>query len=427
MMHNFVYALTLFGNLITGAFLFDHLAKPRRRFPVIIGVWYLFMLGQYAFFMAAWEDAPFVLQTAVKVSICNVCVWVFYDASTRRKLMMCIEFFVLQLIPEIICVTLIKLLFDTDLSREYTPVNDSVYISAGRVFMNNVLLLMVLAAILFHRRNDIGKGRGRREILLIGAFDLTHFVFMLVYYRAHRSSVTETDNLIQISFQALLFIMLFIQYYSVQRTKRLMESEKELTVLKAVMENNYRYYRLADQKLEEVSRLRHDLQNHLEVIGQLIEQSGGRERAEDFVADINDKLNRITTVNYCDNKVLNALLAVKLSELSDSGISTEVLLRDCDDMGISEYDLCSLVSEMIDNAAACCNEVAAEEDRFISIRSGRENDCFVIKATASCSADYTCPESRMRIALDICRSSGGELLFERSENRFTVSAVLHIV
>ena len=53
-------------------------------------------------FMAAWEDAPFVLQTAVKVSICNVCAWVFYDASTRWKLMMCIEFFVLQLIPEII-------------------------------------------------------------------------------------------------------------------------------------------------------------------------------------------------------------------------------------------------------------------------------------------------------------------------------------
>ncbi len=433
MLNLFIYLLTLFVQLMLGVFLFDHICKRKKSFVLTLLCYYTAFSGIHLLSVAE-KDINTAIITGAKILLSYAVLRVFFDAGRLKALLCLVEFTVLQALVELPSLMLVNKLLNYNVMKDYTPTSNSVYISAGRVFLLNQFLLMVLLAVVIHTRKQIKSFRELADYLMIAAFDMIHGALLMVYYHTNSDSITELDNLIQLILQTLVFTLLIIQYFNIRRTRKLMTDAQELKMLRAETDNNYSYYRLADEKFDQITKLRQDLREQISSVKPLFGTQDGRLEAERIMDEIGERLNSIKVVNYCGNKTINAVLTFKLNEKRVEDIDTQILLEDCGGLTVSDYDICSLVSNLFDNAVESCLRAQTSEHPFIEMRSSRQNDYFVIRVTNTC-CDETAGSSfkgighgyGLKIIEDICRRHSGEFIFERKDNVVTSIACLREV
>ena len=82
----------------------------------------------------------------------------------------------------------------------------------------------------------------------------------------------------------MLCILLVIQYYSMLNRRELLRSAEELRTLRLQMDNNEQYYKLAESKFTEISKLRHDMQAQIQTVSLLMHDPDGQQNAERMIA-----------------------------------------------------------------------------------------------------------------------------------------------
>ena len=139
-------------------------------------------------------------------------------------------------------------------------------------------------------------------------------------------------------------------------------------------------------KEEETRRYRHDMHNHFLYIGELAKSEKIGQIVE-YVENLEEKWNKISKKNYeTGNMTLNILLNHYLADLEGVKISVIGVLKR--ELAIEEVDLCTIFSNLIQNAV---EELKRQEGdkRFFSleIRQGRENTLITIRNSTKISAN----------------------------------------
>lgn len=144
---------------------------------------------------------------------------------------------------------------------------------------------------------------------------------------------------------------------------------------------------------EEVVRYRHDLRHHLQYILTCIE-NGCDDRACGYISDICRELEAQKVCRYCENETANLILSALAGQAERAGIKMEVCGGVPYDVGISDSDLCVLLSNSIENAINACKPIAESgEECVISVRF--------------CSSETT-----RRFFLQVTNPYRGEIRFE---------------
>ena len=180
---------------------------------------------------------------------------------------------------------------------------------------------------------------------------------------------------------------------------------------------------LADQ--EDAAHIRHDIRNQLQTAYALV-RTGDTEAAIAQLGDISEALDQNT--HYCANRVVNALLNVKAARFAEAGIPLNCSCEVPQYLAIPGVELCSLFSNMLDNAFNACKSDASEQ-RGASISSDVQNGMLIVR----CGNSYD-PAQKTRSApghglgLDILRDlterRGGEMQIQQTENRFDITVWL---
>ena len=226
-----------------------------------------------------------------------------------------------------------------------------------------------------------------QELSVIFVFIGCHFLFLCTYLHNMTEALTETGVVLQLAFQTMFTTLLIMQYYSIQNRRQLVQDAEELQRLRMQMESNEQYYRLAESKFSEISRLRHDIHAQVQTVSALLSDPDGRERAEKIIDSIQERLELTRLPSFCENPTLNAVLHVKLDDPRFHALRTEILLRDCGALPFDDYDLCSLISNLFDNAAESClraEHPLPAEGPHISLRSGIRSGVFVVRCVNHC-------------------------------------------
>lgn len=149
---------------------------------------------------------------------------------------------------------------------------------------------------------------------------------------------------------AILFSILadWLVFRSIRTISRQAADEERSVWYRELLDHqeNYYSYILADQ--EEASHIRHDIRNQLQTVVALM-QSGDSNAAQSQLGE----LKRITDQSqvFCENRIVNAILHVKQLQFRDQGIRLECRCNIPDDLPVTGVDLCSLFSNLLDNAA----------------------------------------------------------------------------
>ncbi|MBR3043950.1 MAG: GHKL domain-containing protein [Oscillospiraceae bacterium] len=375
------YYLTLLEQMMICTFFYHHISRPKKSYWFTVGFYFACVAAVHIAFLPFGEASLQAVLPHIILILAQFPVMIWYEDTLLRKVLLVIGNCTVQTVLESLLIMLYAAMSHTDLITFTTVDSGSTQLAAGRIFIIDLFLLAALLIICLLRRNI----RLMRDMAMIIAFVCGHFAFVCGYLYYVKEALTEIGVVLQRVFQTMFLILLVIQYYNLQNRRALLRRAEELKTLRMQMENNEKYYRLAESKFTEISKLRHDMQAQIQTVSLLMRDPEGQEHADRMIETIRQRLDDTRTPDYCENRTLNALLSVKLDDERYKIIPAEIVLRDCGGLPFDDYDLCSLMSNLYDNAAESCLQEKHPEQTVISLKSGIRSGCFVIRCVNTCS------------------------------------------
>ncbi len=155
--------------------------------------------------------------------------------------------------------------------------------------------------------------------------------------------------------------------------------ENQLRDARHMMELVHTHYKEVENRQEELARIRHDFNNQLATIGQLI-RNGDDTEANQMVQELSEAIKRTKENPYCSIPVVNAVLTEKERTCMDKNIRLEVELDLPSPFPMDSMPLCSIFSNLMDNAIHGA-ETVEDGCRWIRLAAKTDGDYLFIKAT----------------------------------------------
>lgn len=178
----------------------------------------------------------------------------------------------------------------------------------------------------------------------------------------------RTDNLPGVTF---LYVILAFVYYIIYQvfnsTYDLLHQKRDLDILKNQV-SALRNQMDAVQRSEDQLRIyRHDMRHYIAGISALLKEGNASEAL--MVIDRFDELNQDASLpHYCQNVMVNAILALYVQRASDAGIS---IRTSCDipaELPVDAAELSTVFANAIENAIHACGRQAPGSDKRLEIR-----------------------------------------------------------
>jgi len=151
-----------------------------------------------------------------------------------------------------------------------------------------------------------------------------------------------------------------------EKMEQLIEAEHKLK------EMHIKYYEALLEKEEDTRRYRHDLNNHLICLSELV-KSEKPDLVIDYVGRMQNQMNDIQKKCYMvGNEVIDAMLNYYLPKLSED-VKISVIGRFIDDLGVDNVDLCTIFSNLLQNAVEAVTIESANEKKLqVMIHQGKD-------------------------------------------------------
>ena len=252
----------------------------------------------------------------------------------------------------------------------------------------------------------------------------------IIHYLAIRIGNESVRIYINISVVILLLLNILI-YHLINSVRKKNDLEKELEVIKIQEHYQRQYIESSKQQYDAMKKIKHDTKNSFLAVAKLITDHK-YEKALEITKGYTDTVSTYQTFVDTQNNIVNAVINSKLSYAASKGIKSRCMSVS-NIAGIKDNDLCSILSNTLDNSISACLELPAGSDREISINIMCEEDhlyTFIIKNTIDRSVLETNPDListkkdkqehgyGTRIIQDIAQKYSGRVDFYEEQNKF---------
>jgi len=149
--------------------------------------------------------------------------------------------------------------------------------------------------------------------------------------------------------------------------------QQKLEQEKNFYEMNRIYYRNLEQEQFQVRRLRHDMANQLQTMSALPEPE-----LRNYLNELIHSPVMEHTQNFCENHIVNIVLASKTTIMEQQQIRTDVEVSVPQEIPIQDSDLGAVFANSLDNAIEACDKLPGDQ-RHISIKARTDKGLFVLK------------------------------------------------
>lgn len=167
-------------------------------------------------------------------------------------------------------------------------------------------------------------------------------------------------------------IVIIIQKIVKNRQK---QDEEEKRLLKEKYEEDY--YNLTKEQAKKIDEIKQEMTVSLAQIEEILQEGNenieNRARLEKRLNEAENKVNQFGMVYYCSDSVLNALLAVKQEKAASLGIDMDIMVRNTGNTDVTDMDMCSIVTNLLDNAIeAVQNKKEKEREKESAEQEGKD-------------------------------------------------------
>ena len=249
-----------------------------------------------------------------------------------------------------------------------------------------LLALRGLICFLIYRRIEPEKisrvGSGR--VLVTAAVTAIGLTTRTVQFQLLGSQLLSGAPALNIYFLALLLALL-LALVSFEKYQMQLQESRALQSHQLMAQSLLHTLELRKENDEAVRRLRHDLKNHMLSIGAMIDQ-GQPEQARAYIDSFLQRSAPYELRIQTGRSLLDALMSEKLGRATEEGIAVSVVMDFRAGDFLSDFDLCMLMGNALDNALEACRALPPESDRFIEVKGGVSANLLTVRMVNSCPA-----------------------------------------
>lgn len=205
---------------------------------------------------------------------------------------------------------------------------------------------------------------------LVGVSFITLFVMTTLFLICGSTSLSpKLDILISTSAVLLLIVNLLIFAINIYE-KNAQEKFMDMQIRLQREQDSTEYYKMLTEQIQSTSLLIHDIKQHLNSIAILNEQHE-HEKISNYISKITTSANLKVRQRFCDHELVNAIIYRYQRQCQKIDIRFDVDIRKDTLKFISDDELTSLLTNLLDNAYEAASMVP---DAFIELYIGHINN-----------------------------------------------------
>lgn len=299
-------------------------------------------------------DQP-TLKIIITTAISMILLFILFKDKWYKKVATYVIYLGCVILGECLSVILAKYVFNSDLSNPTaaTMGNFMWQITAYMISYTFVLIAMMLMR---NKTIDPEERVTQYVCFYVAVQCMVIFIFTILAFEYN-----VVSNALYIVMTIVLFSSLLLAFSIYNLVKGALVRIAKAEFIKKEAEIKDKHFREIKEQYVEFRRLRHDFVNHMKVI----ESLDDTEKLKEYVRDVKSKLDSINQVSYCNNLTVDALLSLKRSEAGQNGIKISYSVCSLEDIGISDFDLCTVIGNLLDNAIEGASKC---EEKYIDLR-----------------------------------------------------------
>lgn len=231
----------------------------------------------------------------------------------------------------------------------------------------------------------------------------------------------------------LVTLLIYYLYYVLVREHR---KASDMSAMQAKLEQDLDFYRKSEAMTHEYRSLRHELKNHISVMDGLLREER-YDKLRQYFAEYAGKTAPILEEFHCPNPLVSSVISHQMNTARSAGVTLDVLAAVPETLGVADDDLCSLLSNMIDNGVEGCLragqslvKATLHTDKgclFITVTNPASED--VLRENPSLLSTKDNPEAHgfgIPIMRRIAEKYDGIVSFSVSDGWFTADAMLYM-
>lgn len=168
----------------------------------------------------------------------------------------------------------------------------------------------------------------------------------------------------------------------VRRNAKLLQESAQLQSVK--LQNRFAVESAVQTRasIAQVRSLKHELRHHVETLEALY-AARNYARLGEYLTQLDKEKEALPQLYYAENFLVNAILTGRLGPAQEHGIRVECRANVPEDLSIADSDLCTLLSNLLDNAVEACERLTDSDDRLIKLTLEVRQELFLLTCVNS--------------------------------------------
>ena len=273
-------------------------------------------------------------------------------------------------------------------------------------------------------------------LLLFGSLPVTYYIFdyaTTIYSDALYSGIQALNEFLPTVL--VTFYVLFLPAFHLQSQRRA-DAEMQRSMLEAELEQSQSEMDSLHRLETQTAVYQHDMRHHLNMLDGLL-SAGRPDEAAAYIKNVQADIEAITPRRFCENQLVNLLCSSFTDKAQRQGTVLTVDASLPNDVAISDTELCSLLSNGLENALHAVADLPADRKQ-ISLYCGVRQNKLLIEIRNPCAGPIA-----MRDGLPVsdreghgygCRSiqaiaqrNGGLCVFSARQSQFLLQIMLPVL
>lgn len=219
-----------------------------------------------------------------------------------------------------------------------------------------------------------------KSCLFLGGVPLFYYVFdyITTIYTDVLYSGTKWAVQFMPSTISVFYFVFVILYYAETQKQAILQRERDM--LDAQFRMAQTEFTSLRQLQQNAASYRHDMRHHFT----LLQGLASKEHIEDikeYLRNVQSDMDAITPIRFCENETVNLILSAFANKAKQSEILLTIDTKLPDLLPLSDTELCSLLSNALENAISASKHMPDISKRIINLRMYSKNNklCIYIR------------------------------------------------
>lgn len=307
--------------------------------------------------------------------MCFAIIFLFYNCRFRTTLIYSFVYIMIVLVTDAFGVLFVSTFYNNTIT-ETLGASDLVWHHHIWNWIMQIFLSRITALAI--NKNDNINARWYEFI-----FYIFLMLFEIVFFACVSSAVQNYMSgnfliLVMFGFMILdICVMIILHRISIAR-----EVEQKLNLMQQQELLQLQMYQELQKKYNDTHEIAHDINRHISSLKTLI-KSYSIDQAEKYLSELTEESNRLNPIIKNQNSMLEIILNTTFSKCNKNNIELKLSIEDFSLNFISDMDMTTIFSNLLDNAIDGCMEIS-QSQRKIKVIIRAQMGLIVVKIINSC-------------------------------------------